>query len=69
MKRPSERALNLADEGLAYLCPGLTRADALHELAEMVDQNNSERVRAALAVAGNAALHGYLPETATLARL
>jgi len=69
MKRPSERALNLADEILDYLRPGLTRADALHELAEMVDRNNSKRLRAARAVAGNAAFNGCLSDTATLARL
>ena len=46
MKRPSERALGLAEEIMDHVQYGLTRADALYELAEMIDESNLELVEA-----------------------
>ena len=46
MIRPSEKALGIAEELLDYVHPGMTRAAALHEIAEMVDEMNTELVEA-----------------------
>jgi hypothetical protein len=46
MKRPSERALGLAEEIMDHVRYGLTRADALYELAEMIDNHNEELLSA-----------------------
>jgi hypothetical protein len=44
MTRPSEKALCIAEDLLDYVHPGMTRAAALHEVADMVDEMNSELV-------------------------
>lgn len=46
MTRPSEKALCIAEELIDYVHPGMTRAAALHEIANMVDEMNSELVEA-----------------------
>ena len=69
MKRPSERALELADEILDHVRYGLTRADALHELADMIDESNGELLRAARAVAGDITRNGRPPDREAVARL
>jgi hypothetical protein len=69
MKRPSERALDLAEEILDHVRHGLTRADALHELADMIDESNAELLRAARAVAGVLTHNGCPPDVESVARL
>ena len=69
MKRPSERALDLADEILDHVRHGLTRADALYELADMIDESNAELLQAARAVVGKAAGNGSHPGPEAVARL
>ena len=46
MKRPSDQALDLAEKILDHVRYGLTRADALYELADMIDESNEELLRA-----------------------
>lgn len=46
MIRPSERAINIAEELLDYVHPGMPRAAALNEVAEMVDEMNAELLTA-----------------------
>jgi len=50
MKRPSEKALSLAEEIFDHVAYGLTRSDALQELAEMVDESNGALLEAVSAV-------------------
>jgi hypothetical protein len=69
MKRPSERALDLADEILDHVRHGLTRADALYELAIMVDETNAELLQAARAVVETAGRNGSAPDAEAMARL
>ena len=47
MNRASERAMALAEEILDHVRYGLTRADALQELAEMIDEHNADLLQAA----------------------
>jgi len=53
MIRPSEKSLELAGELLDYVHPGMTRAAALQEVAQLVDEMNTELL---------AAVHGLLAE-------
>jgi hypothetical protein len=69
MKRPSQRALDLADEILDHVRHGMTRADALHELADMIDENNAELLRATRAVVGDINHNGSPPDGESVARL
>jgi hypothetical protein len=46
MIRPSEKSLELAGELLDYVHPGMTRAAALHEVAQLVDGMNTELLNA-----------------------
>jgi len=55
MKRPSEKAESLAEEILDHVRYGLTRADAIRELAEMIDENCAELVESANALLRDAA--------------
>ena len=69
MKRPSERALDLAEEILDHVRYGLTRADALYELAEMIDENNHELLCAAGSALRDAERNGGLPGADALTQL
>jgi hypothetical protein len=69
MKRPSERALDLADEILDHVRHGLTRTDAVYELADLVDESNAELIEAVRAVVRNAGRSGSPPDAEALARL
>lgn len=44
MTKPSEKSLSVAEDLLDYVHPGMPRAAALHEVAQMVDEMNSELV-------------------------
>lgn len=46
MKEPSDKAFVLAESFLEYSGRGLTRSDMLRELAELVDENNTELLEA-----------------------
>jgi hypothetical protein len=46
MIRPSEKALGVAEDLLDYVHPGMTRAAATHEVAQMVDEMNTELLEA-----------------------
>jgi hypothetical protein len=61
MKRPSAQALDLADEILDHVRHGLTRADALYELADLIDDHNAELLRAIRRLLGDAAHGGGSP--------
>lgn len=50
MIRPSEKSLSIAEDLLDYVHPGMTRAAALQEVAQMVDEMNSELVTAVQAL-------------------
>ena len=50
MIRPSEKSLGIAEDLLDYVHPGMTRAAALQEVAQMVDEMNSELVEAVQAL-------------------
>ena len=69
MKRPSERALDLADEILDHVHHGLTRVDALYELADMIDESNGELLRAVRSALRDAERNGGLPSPEVLAQL
>jgi hypothetical protein len=69
MKRPSERALGLAEEILGHVRYGLTRADALYELAEMIDEHNEELMSAVGSTLRDAERHGGFAGPDALAQL
>lgn len=69
MKRPSERALDLAESILDHVRYGLTRADALYELAEMIDEHNDELLSAVGATLREAERSGGLASPDTLVPL
>lgn len=46
MKRPSDKALAIAEELVDYVHPGMTRAAATREVAEMIDDANEELLEA-----------------------
>jgi hypothetical protein len=69
MKRPSERALGLAEEILDHVRYGLTRADALYELAEMIDEHNDELLSVIGDTLRDAERHGGLADPDALAEL
>jgi hypothetical protein len=69
MKRPSDRALGLAEEIMDHVRYGLTRTDALYELAEMIDEHNDELLSAIGAALRDAERHGGLAGPDTLAEL
>jgi len=50
MIRPSEKSLGIAEDLLDYVHPGMTRAAALQEVAQMVDEMNVELVEAVQAL-------------------
>lgn len=69
MKRPSEHALDLAEAILNHVNYGLTRADALYELAEMIDDYNGELLSAAGAALRDAERNGGFTSSDALAQL
>lgn len=69
MKRPSERALDLANEIMDYVHHGLSRAEALYELADMIDESNGELVQAIQAALQDAARDSGQPSPEALAHL
>jgi hypothetical protein len=69
MKRPSEKALSLGEEILNYVAYGLTRHDAIQELAELVDEANGELLEAVSAVLQDAERNGGVPAALHVAHL
>lgn len=69
MKRPSERALDLAEEILDHVRYGLTRADALYELADMIDEHHADLMRAIRRLLNDAARDSGLPGPEVVADL
>ena len=69
MKRPSEKALILGEELFDHVRYGLTRNDAIRELAEMVDEANGDLLEAVSAVLEDAQRNNGLPAAFYVARL
>ena len=69
MQRPSEKALRLGEEIFDYVAHGLTRSDAIQELAEMVDESNRDLLQAVSAVLQDAQRNGRLPAAFLVAHL
>jgi hypothetical protein len=69
MTRPSEKALSLAEDILDSTTRGLTREDAINELAEMIDEMNGDLLEAAAASVECAALTCHVPSAPCLAQL
>ena len=69
MKRPSEKALKLGEEMLDYVAHGLTRNDAIKELAEMADESNRDLLEAVSAVLQAAQRNGGGTAAFHMARL
>jgi len=69
MKRPSEKALNLAEEIFNHVAYGLTRSDVLQELAEMVDESNGNLLESVSAVLEDAQRSGGVPAAFHIAQL
>lgn len=59
----------LAEEVLDHVRYGLTRADALQELAGMIDEHNADLLQAANAVINDAARHHGLVDAHYLSQL
>ena len=69
MKRPSEKALSLAEEIFDHVAYGLTRNDAIRELAEMVDESNGSLLESVSAVLEDAQRSGGVPAAFHVAHL
>lgn len=69
MKRPSEKALQLGEELFNYVPYGLTRANAILEMAEAADESNRGLVDAVRAMLQDAQRHGGVPAAFHLAHL
>ncbi len=69
MQRLSKKALRIGEELLDYVSYGLTRNDAIKELAEMVDESNRDLVEAVSAVLRDAQRNGGVPATFQVAHL
>ena len=69
MKRPSERALDLAEEILNHVRHGLTRNDELYELAEMIDDHDADLVSAVQYLLYDAEHDGGIPGPSAVARV
>jgi hypothetical protein len=69
MKRPSEKALSLGERIFDHVAYGLTRSDAIQELAEMADESNGELLEAVSAVLEDARRNGGVPAAFHVAHL
>jgi len=69
MKRPSEKALKFGEAILDYVPYGLTRHDAIQELAEMADEANRDLLEAVSALLQDAQRCGGLPAAFYVAHL
>jgi hypothetical protein len=69
MNRTSEKALRLGEELFDYVPYGLTRANAVQELAEMADEANQDLLEAVRAVLEDAQRHGGVPAASYVAHL
>jgi hypothetical protein len=69
MNKPSERALSIAEELLDYVHPGMSRAAALQEVAQMVDAVNADLVEAVNELLAEAERSGPGPQGDLLHRL
>ena len=69
MKRPSDKALILGEELFDHVSYGLTRNDAIRELAEMVDESNGDLLEAISAVLQDAQRNSGLPAAFYISRL
>ena len=54
MIKPSEKSLCIAEELVDYVHPGMSRAAAIQEVAQMLDEMNSELVEAVSALVNDA---------------
>jgi hypothetical protein len=69
MNRPSEKALRLGEELFDYVPYGLTRSNAVQELAEMADEANQDLLEAVRAVLHDAQRNGGGPAAVHVAHL
>jgi hypothetical protein len=69
MNRPSEKALRLGEELFEYVPYGLTRSNAIQELAEMADEANQDLREAVRAVLQDAQRNGGVPTAFHVAHL
>lgn len=69
MKKPSEYALDLAEEVFDHVRYGLTRADAIHELAEMIDEHTAKLLQSIQGLINDATRHGGAPGRNTVTDL
>jgi len=69
MKRPSEKSLSLGEELFHYVSYGLTRGDAIRELAEIVDDSNRDLLEAISAVLEDAQRNRGVPAAFHMAYL
>ena len=69
MKQPSEKAESLAEEIFDHVRYGLTQADAIRELAEMIDENCADLVESAGALLRDAESHRGVPDPIHLSQL
>ena len=69
MNRPSENALKLGEELFDYVPYGLTRVNAIQELAELADESNRELLEAVRAVLLDAQRNSGTPAAFHVAHL
>lgn len=69
MNRPSEKALRLGEELFDYVPYGLTRFNAVQELAEMVDEANQDLLEVVRAVLQDAQRNSGVPAAFHVAHL
>jgi hypothetical protein len=69
MNRPSEKGLRLGEELFEYVPYGLTRFNAVQELAEMADEANQDLREAVRAVLQDAQRNGGVPTAVHVAHL
>ena len=69
MKRPSAKALQLGEEVFDYVSHGLTRSDAIRELAEIADEFNRELLEAVEGLLRHAQHNGGVPAALHVAHL
>lgn len=69
MSRPSEKALTLAEDLLDYVHPGMPRAAAVQEMAQMIDEMNSELVEVVSSAVNELEKCGHGPSYALLTHL
>jgi hypothetical protein len=69
MRQPSEKSLSLGEELFQYVSYGLTRSDAIRELAEMVDESNGSLLEVVSELLQDAQRNHGVPAAFYVARL